>query len=318
MNAKVTLIKQPIFLVGAERSGTTLLRLMLDNHPQLAWCYEFEYAVDLIPDDNKWAGLETYYQWLETNRTFHVTGFTINPALDYPLLINSFLLQKLQHEQKLIVGATVHRHFDRLLRIWSDARFIHIVRDGRDVTRSCIKMGWAGNVWTGIEKWLEAETLWNKIEQQLAPNRRINISYEKLIANPVETLRQVCDFIGVEYDEAMLNYPQTTTYDFPNPALIGQWQRKMSEGEIQLVESRVAEMLVTRGYQLSGLPLLKVNSLMRQQLMLQDWWSRVQFRINLYSLPLFVSDYLSRNLGLKQWQKSIKLQLNAIENAHLK
>ncbi|MGL5077751.1 MAG: sulfotransferase, partial [Waterburya sp.] len=45
MDTKHPLIKQPIFLVGAERSGTTLLRLMLDNHPQLAWCYEFEYAV---------------------------------------------------------------------------------------------------------------------------------------------------------------------------------------------------------------------------------------------------------------------------------
>ncbi|MGL4881448.1 MAG: sulfotransferase family protein, partial [Waterburya sp.] len=121
-----------------------------------------------------------------------------------------------------------------------------------------------------------------------------------------------------EYDAAMLNYPQTTTYNFPNPNLIEQWQSKMSDHEIQLVESRIADMLVARGYQLSGLPLLKVNSLMRQQLKLQDWWSRVQFRINLYSLPLFLSDYFSRHLHLHQWQQSIKLQLNAIDDAQLK
>ncbi|MGL5834892.1 MAG: sulfotransferase family protein [Waterburya sp.] len=318
MNTKHPLIKQPIFLVGAERSGTTLLRLMLDNHPQLAWCYEFEYAVDLLPDAHKWLELQTYYKWLETHRTFQATGFVIDSTLDYPSLINSFLWQKRHNEQKLIVGATVHRHFDKLLRIWSDARFIHIIRDGRDVARSCIGMGWAGNVWTGIKRWIEAETLWTELEQQLSSDRRINLTYEQLIVDPVETLKQICDFIGVEYDAAMLNYPQTTTYKFPNPNLIGQWRRKMSDHEIQLVESRIADMLVARGYQLSGLPLLKVNSLMRQQLKLQDWWSRVQFRINLYSLPLFLSDYFSRHLQLHQWQQSIRLQLNAIDDAQLK
>ncbi|MGL5795515.1 MAG: sulfotransferase family protein [Waterburya sp.] len=318
MNTKHPLIKQPIFLVGAERSGTTLLRLMLDNHPQLAWCYEFEYAVDLIPDDHQWSELQTYYKWLETHRTFQATGFVIDPTLDYPSLINSFLWQKLHQEQKLIVGATVHRHFDKLLRIWPDARFIHIIRDGRDVARSCIGMGWAGNVWTGIERWIEAETLWAELEQQLPANRKMSLTYEQLIVDPVETLKQICDFIDIEYDAEMLNYPQTTTYNFPNPNLIGQWQRKMSDHEIQLVESRIADMLVAHGYQLSGLPLLKVNSLMRQQLKLQDWWSRIQFRINLYSLPLFLSDYFSRHLQLHQWQQSIRLQLNAIDDAQLK
>ncbi|MEL7520985.1 MAG: sulfotransferase, partial [Cyanobacteria bacterium J06553_1] len=43
-------VAQPIFLVGAERSGTTLLRIMLDHHPQQAWCHEFEYAVDLLDE----------------------------------------------------------------------------------------------------------------------------------------------------------------------------------------------------------------------------------------------------------------------------
>ncbi|BAZ44099.1 sulfotransferase [Chondrocystis sp. NIES-4102] len=319
MNTQDTFIKQPIFLVGAERSGTTLLRLMLDNHPNLAWCYEFEYAVDLIPDDNNcWPELGQYYQWLETHRTFQSTGFTIDSTLDYPSLINSFLLQKQDKAKKLLVGATVHRHFHRLLRIWPDARFIHIIRDGRDVARSCIGMGWTGNVWTGIEQWLEAETLWNELEKQLPPNQRMNLTYEELILDPVKTLKQICNFIGIEYDEAMLSYPQTTTYSLPDPKMIEQWKRKMSKHDVQLVESRIASILVERGYKLSGLPPLKVNFLMRQKIKLQDWWYRIQFRINLYSFPLFLSDFFARHLRLYQWQKSIKLKLNAIENAQLK
>ena len=46
------MIPQPIFLVGAERSGTTLLRLMLKHHPCIGWVQEFEYAVDLIRGNN--------------------------------------------------------------------------------------------------------------------------------------------------------------------------------------------------------------------------------------------------------------------------
>jgi hypothetical protein len=77
-------------------------------------------------------------------------------------------------------------------------------------------------------------------------------------------------------------------------------------------------LLVLRGYRLSGQPLLKVNATLKRWFKLQDWWKRIQLRIDRYSLPLFLSDYISRNFRLKQWQKSVKLQLNAIENANLK
>lgn len=53
-------VDKPIFLVGAERSGTTVLRLMLDHHPQIAWCYEFEYAVDQMLDNGDFPKLEAY------------------------------------------------------------------------------------------------------------------------------------------------------------------------------------------------------------------------------------------------------------------
>ena len=92
----------------------------------------------------------------------------------------------------------------------------------------------------------------------------------------------------------------------------------MSETEIQLVESRISKMLTARGYQLSGLPLIEVNSAFRQWLKLQNWWARVHFRINRIGFSLFLFDYLSRHLGLKEWQKSIKLKLNAINTAYLK
>ncbi|MGF1497717.1 MAG: sulfotransferase [Elainellaceae cyanobacterium] len=315
---KETGVPDPIFLVGAERSGTTVLRLMLDHHPQIAWCNEFEYAVDQISPDGQWPDLQAYYAWLGTHRIFQAAQFAIDTTLDYPELVNSFLLQKRDRTQKPIIGATVHRHFDRLLHVWPEARFIHIIRDGRDVARSCIGMGWAGNVWCGVERWMEAEALWEALRPSLTPDRYTEVTYEELIANPKETLTRLSKFIGVPYDSAMISYAEKSTYDLPDPAFIQQWRRKLSEFEIRLVESRIGEQLATRGYELSELPSLEVTPLMAKQLKLQNWWSKFQFRLNRYGSGLFLSSYLARRIGTKQWRDRVQLKMNAIDVQYLK
>jgi len=90
----------PFFLVGAERSGTTLLRLMLDHHPQIAWCEEFEYAVDKMGDQGEFPHIEEYADFLSSNFIFQSSGFEIDPALSYPRLIKSFLDQRKKIEKK--------------------------------------------------------------------------------------------------------------------------------------------------------------------------------------------------------------------------
>ena len=203
------LIAQPLFLVGAERSGTTILRMMLDHHPQIAFFCEFEYAVQKVPDSQGWPELSQYYEFLETNRIFEAGQLTIDKGLDYRHLIDSFLRQKRDRDGKPLVGATVHYQFDRLLRIWPDARFIHICRDGRDVGRSVIEMGWAGNMYTAVQRWMEAEEVWSGMRRELSANRYIDIRYEVLVTEPEATLTRLCEFIGVPYDPAMLDYSET-------------------------------------------------------------------------------------------------------------
>ena len=318
MNENYSLISQPIFLVGAERSGTTLLRLMLDCHRDIAFHSEFEFVVDYFQKE-QYPLLEDYYESLTTDRLFQSSNFQIDSRLNYPQLVNSFLMQKQERSGKQFVGATVHRHSDRLLQIWSDAKFIHIFRDGRDVARSCVKMNWAGNVWTGCDRWLEAERLWSRVKLNLTGDRYIEIRYETLITQPIETLTAICQFIGTDYDPAMLSYPQTSTYNLPNPQLSQQWKHKLSKREVRLIEAKIGNLLQEKGYEVdNNLPPLTVNPPFEQFLKLHSKLAVIWGRINIYGLCLIVSSFLSRNLKLQQWQRSIQLQCNQIDTARLK
>jgi hypothetical protein len=311
-------ISSPIFLVGAERSGTTLLRLMLDHHPQIAFNYEFEFAVDQIDAAGNWPDLSAYYEYLAYHRIFLSTGFAIDPSLDYPALVNDFLLQKQQRDNKPIVGATVHHKFHNLIKIWPKAKFIHILRDGRDVARSNIFMGWAGNMFTSADLWIVAERLWIKLRTQLQPEQQITIYYEELIQTPEQILTQICDFIGVPFDQAMFDYAKHSTYSSPDPSIKERWRKQLTDYEIQLAECKIATMLTERGYPLSGLPLLKITPWLRLRMYIQNRWYKNLFRIRRYSFSLYLQDFLSRRLGMKNWQKRVKLRINATENKYIK
>jgi len=308
----------PCFLVGAERSGTTLLRLMLDHHPRLAWCEEFEYAVDWISPDGRFPDAGRYADWLESDRIFLNSGFRIDRSLDYAALVRSFLEQKRQGDGKPIVGATVHRHFDRLLSVWPDARFVHLLRDGRDVAPSCIGMGWNGNVWTACDRWIEAESLWQSVRRQVGKERTHDVTYEDLIRRPEETLAGICRFLGVDYSPAMLDYSRTTSYHAPDPNHTQQWRKKLSEREVRLIESRIGPMLAERHYPASGFPPLAVPAWQRWGLRMQDRWFRTQFRARRLGLPLLAADFLSRRLGLAGWQKRLRPRINAVQSRYVK
>jgi Sulfotransferase family len=318
MDTSSTLVSAPLFLVGSERSGTTLLRLMLDHHPELAFELEFEYVVQMVGDDGAWPDLDSYYEWLSTDRIYLSRRYDIDKRLSYPQLVNDFLVQRRTLANKPLVGATVHSDFDRLPRIWPDARFIHLLRDGRDVARSVMELGWAGNTWTAIERWIKAEETWETVKQTLGPDRAFEVRYEELVQRPEETLTEICRFVGIEYNPAMLRYPEDSTYSTPDPKLIYQWSRKLSEPQIRLAEARAGSWLVRRGYKLSGLPPIEVDEKMKRALVRQCKQDTRKVRLNRYGLLLVGTDYLARKLRLAGLAKHTRKRIHAIDNSLLK
>lgn len=291
---------------------------MLDHHPQLAFHFEFEFAVDQIAASGSYPDIAEYHDYLSQHRVFQLSEGQVDPTLDYEQLINSFLEQKRVRDGKNFVGATVHHHLDRINHLWPEARYIHLLRDGRDVARSCSTMGWAGNMYHAVERWIEAEQTWQRLRDQIPAERRLEVRYEDLIVQPEQTLTTICEFLGTNFDKAIYDYADNSTYELPDAKLIEQWRRKLTDHEIQLAESRISEMLVERGYELSGLPLLKISPVQQRKLAWQDWYWRARFRMRRYGLPLFTADYIARRLPFRSLTHWCQDKINDVDNQHIR
>jgi len=313
------MIEAPIFLIGAERSGTTLVRLLLDNHPQIAFQFEFELAVDCVSDNGDFPQVEEYIDWLDSNRIFHHSRYTIDHSLDYPHLVNSFLLQK-QSESggKPILGATVHRHYGRLRYLWPSAKYIHIVRDGRDVARSMVGMGWAGHPWVSSASWLESEKEIEALQVKIEPENWIELRYETLLEDIEAELVRICQFMGTMFNPRMFDYIQNSTYDKPDPKLAYQWQRKMLKRDLRLVEGRIGDMLAARGYELSGYPPVRPSRLVVTQITLQSRLHCTMRRIKRYGIGLYLTELITRRLGMKQLKAKCQRKINAIDEGYIR
>jgi hypothetical protein len=311
-------IETPVFLIGSERSGTTLLRLMLDHHPEIAFNLESEFLVSEISDAGVFPDVSDYRRKLREDRVFRHSGFDVRDDLDFPALLNDFLLQKLERDRKRIVGATVHYGFSKLQYLWPRAKYIYLLRDGRDVACSVVEMGWAGNVFVGAKWWLEAEEEWAEYQKTLGRDRWIEVRYEDLTADSEAQLRRICDFIGVTFSERMFDYTESSSYSLPDPDQSFKWRRKVAPKDLQLLEARIGLQLARRGYKLSSSAPLQIAEGLERRL---QWRSRagvVMRKVRMFGLWLFTVELISRRLGLRTVHNRARRAINAIVDQNLK
>jgi hypothetical protein len=308
----------PVFLIGSERSGTTLLRLMLDHHPDIAFNLESEFLVSEISDAGVFPDVADYRRKLEEDRVFRHSRFYVPADLDFPALANDFLRQKLERDGKSIVGATVHYGFSKLRFLWPSARYIYLLRDGRDVACSVVEMGWAGNVFAGAQWWIDAEREWAEYHGSLARDRWIEVRYEDLIANSTAQLRRICDFIGVAFSERMFDYTERSSYSLPDPAQSLKWRRRMPPRDLRLVEARIGPQLIARGYELGCQAPPRVAPARAQWL---QWQSRLKVlarRIRTFGFWLFALELISRRLGWMTFHSKALRAIGVIEDQNLR
>ena len=280
------------FVVGATRSGTTLLRLMLDAHPEIAIPSETHFIPELISAREKHgASREQMLELLTSHRRWG--DFTIEPGelaerwaqiepLSGPEAVRAFfhLYADKQDKHGARWGDKTPGYVKSMREIQGylpEARFIHLIRDGRDVALSVLKQSWGPqSIEAAAEKWRSRV---NRGRSQ-APylGYYIEVKFEDLVLETERELRRICEFIEVPFDENMLGYHLTAeqrlqekaralprvhgeaqsaekrlashakTFEPPNPEMIGTWRQRMSPADRAAYEALAGDLLAELGY----------------------------------------------------------------------
>lgn len=303
-----------IILYGALRSGTTMLRLMLAQHPALACRGETDFLFDHLHRDGETWRYDRAR--LSLSRIYRASPLDLPDELDGTAAL-MHMIEQICDKPGARPVLVLHRHADKALSLLPGATVIHLLRDPRDVARSAIGMGWAGNVYHGVGLWMETEDDWKTGAERHAAKAH-DIRFEALVARPQETLHSLCAFLGVDYAPAMLDYDAKSTYAKPDARLATQWQRKLGPREIRRVEARLGERLHASGYAPSGLPLLRLSSAERLWLGLQNWVTTKSRLIRRYGLVNVLERKLARLAGLSTLEARAQARIDEITARYLK
>jgi len=309
----------PFFIVGAARSGTTLLRLILGHHSKICKCEEMEYVTHELLNAETVKNIDDYIHRLELDRNFRLSGYYINKRLSFKEMVRDFLHQRQATDGKPIVGATVHHHFDQLPKIWPRARFIYLTRDPRDVARSSVQMGWVGHPWHGADFWLAAYKSWQMLRTNVADADCLEVRFEDLIAEPEPCIKRVCDFLNITFEPEMMEIDRDTTYAPPDPSAATSWRSSAEEEEVALIEARIGTTILNdSGYKPSVHPQIKLTAAKKMKIICQDLTNRLRFRIKRYGFPLWFQGVVSRRVPFRAYRERIQVAIDAVDNRHLK
>lgn len=279
------------FVVGVNRSGTTLLRMMLDAHPELTMPPETHFVPELIEvAEEGGATPEAFLKVITSQREWGDFGLTEEQLLQAfssqdPLTATGALrsfyglyaerIGKPRCGEKTPIYVKSIRRINRAL---PEARFCHVIRDGRDVALSIRDRAVKEHPIDRIaERWVR------RIGQARRQSKHVphyaEVHYEQLITETEPTLRRICDFYELPWDDAVLDYHQQSaerleemkrelpadgkrttlsverrmqtharTTRAPDPKRVSRWRESMDRGDRELFESIAGPLLEELGY----------------------------------------------------------------------
>ena len=211
------------FIVGFGRSGTTLLRLMLDSHPELAIPPETSFVPRLIRAANAAdATAESVHQLLVAQRRWPDMGLDAGEVLarwrslgrvDAGELLRALYSLYAERQGKPRWGDKTPTHYRKMVpieRALGEVRFIHMIRDGRDAVLSLRKAPPSVRTRTTTDigelgaRWAQAIRRTRRQGRKVA--HYAEVRFEQLITDPEAELRRLCGFLELDFDPVMLDY----------------------------------------------------------------------------------------------------------------
>lgn len=271
----------PIFIVGAPRSGTSLQRNLLYSHPRLFFRSETQfipafYRVYGNPRSRhqalklakKMVKMEWVARWEED-----IDVDEMARQDTFAGLVDNMFMQLARREGKSIWGDKTPQYIlyiDTLREIFPAARFIHIVRDGRDVSLSLLKTNFGPRtIYHAAESWKKYVEAGLQSENSVPASQLIRIRYEDLLLDTEKEMRRVCDFLELPFDLAVCT-PTTVGFRYRKPYFrkvatsygttdrivpknTQKWKEEISHSDQIVFESVAGDLLDQLGYESLGL-----------------------------------------------------------------
>lgn len=273
----------PLFIVGVSRSGTKLLRDLLNNNENV---FLTDSETHFIPYFLRYLGDKNFKSIIELKKSFYSelvkTSFYLRKSKDGIELSfkefdritqNSQNLQSLIEivlkyysvkpeynincSQNIIWGDKTPSYLyeiELLKKYFPQAKFIHMIRDPRDVSLSFQK-SWGKNLFSSAHKWNTSLNITNSKIPKLV-NDYLEIKYENLTANPISEMKSVCNFIGINFESSMLNIKKTSERfgDAKNSNYIlsknsKKYLNKLSIKQITKIENICYNSMINKGYE---------------------------------------------------------------------
>ena len=261
------------FFVGTNGSGTTLHRAIFDSHPDLAIPGEARFVAKLA-DGNREKGYdnERFLKDLGKDDRFENWGLDAGdmemalndpPVGDYPEAVRRLYRLYAEQRGKARYGdktqSNIH-HLPLLADLFPEAKFVHAVRDGRDVAL-------AHTDGTKIEQvavsWKRRVTAGREAGESLGPDRYIESRFEELIEDTEGSVRRLCDFLDLPFDPQMLTYYEragdivstTAVPDrhkdifLPPTKGLRDWRHELSDDQVARFEALAGPLLTRLGYE---------------------------------------------------------------------
>jgi hypothetical protein len=274
---------RPIFVIGCPRSGTTMLQLMLHAHERIAVPPETRFLLSayyhrrLHGDMRDVAKRRALAEWIAGDKAtkFHELGLDrdeyVRRATGGPGSLGSVIGEAFREYAERFgkprwgdKRPSYVKYADVLLRLFPDAQFVHLVRDGRDCVASLKEMPWYTlDVYHAIANWAESVDQGRRLARSLPAGSYHELRYEDLTADPAGELTRLCAFLGEEFDPAMCEPQRVAVVAVParkvwhrntrkevSVARVGSWATRLAGWEIALCEEVLGRRLRDHGYEL--------------------------------------------------------------------
>lgn len=267
----------PVIVLGVRRSGTTLLRVMLDRSPGLAVPDESYFVpqlarrhptpVDPVAFVDDLRRLPSLVEWglsPTAVRSRLRPGMTTGAAIAAIFEAYAAVRGKPRWGDKTPLYM---QYLGLLERLFPTALYVHLIRDGRDAALSFLSVpgGVVTEGWghprdaAGFAcQWATEVRAARRLGARLGPGRYAELRYESLVAAPAVELRRVCAFAGLAYDDAMLDYVGRTDsarkahqqrLNEPPRQGMRDWRTELDPAERKRFEAVAGDLLDELGYE---------------------------------------------------------------------